>query len=390
MPLFRSSRAPLAFSAAFLLAACGGGGGGGPQQGALPVGVQTPIVKEVTIWDEYVGHFEAVNRVEVRPRVSGYLEVVHFEDGAVVKTGEPLFTIDRRPFEAALDAAEARVEAARTAQRLAAAELQRSKKLLDARAGSQEEYDQRLQAKQAADADLAAATAEARQASLDLEFTEVKSPIEGRVGRDLVNKGNLVSAGESLLTTVVSIDPIYFTFTGSERDYLRYIRLAKEGKRASSRVAPNPVRIKLEDDDDYAIEGTMSFVDNAISTTTGTIEAQAVVANEDGFLTPGMFGRMRLYGRDPFVATLIPDKLVQFDQNQQFVWLVGEENKAERRTIALGRLIDDGMRIVDDGLSEGDRVIASGFGALRPGAPVAPQDGPPPQNGGEPTKTAAN
>lgn len=370
------ARRAAAIFALIALSGCGGGGAGEQQGGALPVAVRAPEVREVTLWDDYVGRFEAVNSVQIRPRVSGYLEAVHFEDGALVEEGAPLFTIDRRPFEAALTGAEARAVSARTSQRLADAELARAKRLLEARAGSQEDLDRRLQAKQAADADVAAANAAVQQASLELEFTEIKSPIAGRASRDLVNKGNLVTAQSTLLTTVVSIDPIHFVFTGSERDYLNYSRLSKSGERQSSRDAPNPVRIKLDDQDDYAIEGVMNFVDNAINPTTATIEAQAVVPNPDGFLTPGMFGRLRLYGRDPFEAMLIPDTAVQFDQSRRFVWVVGDGNIAEMRPVSLGRLVNDGMRIVDEGLTPEDRLIVSGFAMLRPGAPVDPQPEP--------------
>lgn len=367
--------------AVFGLAACGRSGAPPQQRGPLPVAVQKPVVKEIQIWDEYVGRFEAVDRVEIRPRVSGYLEAVHFYDGDIVEEGELLFTIDPRPFKAALDGAKARAEAARTAQRLAVNELARAKRLLDAKAGSQEEYDRRLQAKQSADADVAAANAAVEAADLDLEFTAIKSPIAGRAGRDLINKGNLVSAQSSLLTTVVSIDPIHFVFTGSESDYLNYSRLAQRGARKSSRDEPNAVRIKLDDQDSYEIEGLVNFIDNSLSETTATIEAQAVVENKDGFLTPGMFGRLRLYGRDPYEATLIPDAAVQFDQSRQFVWVVGPENKAQMRPVTLGRVIDDNMRIVEAGLAADDRIITSGFAMLRPEAPVQPMEGPPPATG---------
>lgn len=365
-------------AAAFGAAACGRDDAANQQQGGLPVQVQKPVVREIEIWDEYVGRFEAVNRVEIRPRVSGYLEAVHFYDGDIVEEGELLFSIDPRPFKAALAGARARAEAARTGQRLAGSELARAKRLLDAKAGSQEEYDRRLQAKQSADAEVASAEAAAEEAALNLEFTEVKSPIAGRAGRDLINKGNLVTAQSSMLTTVVSINPIHFVFTGSESDYLNYSRLAQSGERKSSRDSPNAVRIKLDDQEDYEIEGLMNFVDNSLSATTGTIEAQAVVENPDGFLTPGMFGRMRLFGRDPYVATLIPDTAVQFDQSRQFVWVVGPQSTAQMRPVTLGRVIDGGMRIVDQGLKPDDRVIVSGFALLRPEAPVTPIDSPPP------------
>lgn len=367
------ARAALSGAAALFLAACGGENPGQRgQNGPTPVQTASPVRKEVTLWDEYVGRFQAVDRVEVRPRVSGYLEEVHFPDGAPVETGDLLFTIDRRPFEAALAGAKARLTAAETSQRLARAELARAEKLLDARAGSEEDYDRRLQAKQAADADVEAAKAAVQQAELDLEFTQIKSPIAGRASRDFVNRGNLVSAQETLLTSIVSMDPIHFVFTASERDYLNYLRLNESGARKSSRDVANPVRIKLEDQDEFKVDGRMNFVDNAINPTTGTIEGQAIVDNPDNFLTPGMFGRMRLFGRDPFEATLIPDRVVQFDQSRQFVWVVGDDDTAQMRPVELGRLVEDDMRIVEEGLAAEDQVIMSGFASLRPGAPVQP------------------
>lgn len=339
--------------------------------------VITPVTREVELWDEYVGRFEAIERVEVRPRVSGYLQQVHFQDGAIVAEGDLLFTIDPRPFKAALDQARARVDAARAAQKLAARELNRSETLLKQRAGSQEEYDQRRQAKSAADAELAAADAALRAAALDVEFTEVRAPITGRIGEDRVNRGNLVSAQETLLTTIVSQDPIHFEFAGSERDYLNYLRLDRSGERPSSHNAPNPVLIKLDDQDAFTIRGTMDFVDNAIDAGTGTIKGRAVIDNKDGILTPGMFGRLRLYAHDPYQALLVPDAVIQFDQSRQFVWVVGADGTAQMKPVKPGRLIDGAMRIIDEGLSQNDRVIASHFSSIKPGTPVVAQGGTP-------------
>ena len=354
------------------LAGCSGPGQQSNQGGALPVNVATPVVKEVTVWDEYIGRFEAVNRVEVRPRVSGYLQAVHFDDGSFVKAGDPLFTIDPRPFEAEVARAEAQLESARTGQRLADSELVRSQRLLEARAVSQEDYERRLQAKQEADASVASAEAALRQAQLNLEFTDIRASIDGRLSRDLINIGNLVTAQTSLLTTIVSMDPIHFVFTASEQDYLNYSRLARSGERESSREKRNPVLIKLEDQETYGIEGVMDFVDNAIDASTATIQGRAIVENEDGFLTPGMFGHLRLYGRDPFEAILVPDTAVQFDQSRQFVWTVGDENKAEMRPVRLGRLVEDQMRIVEEGIAPDDLIIVSNFLALQPGMPLSP------------------
>lgn len=357
-----------------LIAACGSGGdpaasgSGGP--GAMPVKVGSPQMRTVTLWDNYIGRFEATERVELRPRVSGYLENIHFKEGAYVAEGDLLFTIDQRPFEAALDQANANLAQVRTNARLAQAELARAKELFDARAGSQEEYERALQARDAARANSSGAEASVRQAELDLGYTRITAPISGRIGQRRIDKGNLVTAGQTLLTTIVSVDPIHFTFTGTEGDYLNYVRLDQAGDRTSSRDAPNPIRIKIEGEDDFTIDGRMDFVDNEIDSRTGTIVGRALVPNDAGILTPGMFGEARLYGRDPFDAMVVPDTIVQFDQARQFVWVIGEEGTATMRFVRLGRLLDDDMRIVDEGLILEDRLIVSGFTNLRPGMPV--------------------
>lgn len=362
----------LFFAAMLLVLGCNGQAQneGQGQQGAMPVTISAPDVREVELWDDYIGRFEAVERAELRPRVSGYLEAIHFEDGATVEEGTLLFTIDQRPFIATLDQANATYEQVRTNRQLAEAELNRAKQLLDARAGSREEYDRALQARDAARADLAGAEAAVRQAKLELGFTEIRAPISGRISQRRVDRGNLVSAGETVLTTIVAVDPIHFTFTGTEGDYLNYVRLDREGDRKSSRDAPNPVQIKIEGADGYDIEGKMDFVDNEIDASTGTIVGRALVPNPDGILTPGMFGEMRLYGRDPFEAILVPDAAIQFDQARQFVWVVDGEGKSAMRFVTLGRLVDDNMRIIDEGLDPDTRVITAGFTNLRPGTPV--------------------
>ncbi|MEL6366152.1 MAG: efflux RND transporter periplasmic adaptor subunit [Pseudomonadota bacterium] len=362
-------------AAALGLAACSGPSeGGGRQDGPVPAPVTTPETRTVTVWDEYIGRFEAVERVEIRPRVSGYLQEIHFADGAPVAAGDLLFTIDKREFQAALDGANARLESAKAQAEFAQLELTRAENLLSGPAGNRETYDRRTQELRSARADVAGAEAAVREAALNLEFTEVRAPIAGLVSSDRVNKGNLVTAGSTLLTTVVSTDPIHFVFTGSERDYLRYLRLDAEGDRQSSRYAPNPVRIRLEDQEEYAIEGSMNFVDNEINPNTGTIRGRAIVENDDGFLTPGLFGRMRLYGRAPFEALLVPDIAIQFDQSRRFVWVVNEENAATMRPVVIGRLLDDGMRIIEEGLTADDRVVVGSLLAMRPGAPVQPID----------------
>ena len=372
---------------ALVLAACSGGESAPSDEGepsALPAQITSPQAQTVTLWDDYVGRFEATERVEIRPRVSGYLDRVHFEPGRSVAEGDLLVTIDPRPFQAEIARIEAEIDQARSRQGLADSRTRRAKVLMDARAGSREEYEQTLAEQQSAASEIAAAQARLRAAKLDLEFTRIRAPMDGRIGEDLVNAGNLVTAGETLLTTVVSIDPIYFRFTGSEKDFLNYSRLSQRGERESSRDTPNPVRIKLADQDDYAITGEMAFLDNAIDRGTATITARAVVDNGDGFLTPGMFGQLRLYGRDPFEALLIPEKLVQYDQSRPFVWVLDTDNAAQKRFLTPGRAVEDGMIIVEDGVSESDRLVASNVMALQPGAAVQPL----PQDSGGTTDSA--
>ena len=343
----------------------------GPQPQAIRASVIPVKTERVTIWDEYIGRFEAVERVDLRPRVSGYLEDVHFNDGQTVEEGQLLFTIDPRPFRAAYARADADVKSAQTQIDLTAVELQRATTLLEARAGSQEEYDQALAAKRAAEAALDAAVASRRQASLDLGFTKVTSPIAGRVSDARLKRGNFVAGGETLLTTVVSVDPIHFSFTGSEQRFLNYLRLDRAGIRGSSIDTPNPVRIQLADQDDFPIEGEMSFLDNTIDPTTSTIRATAVVRNEDGFLTPGLFGRLQLFEQET-EAVIIPDAAIQFDQSRRFVWIVGEGSKAEQKTVELGRDLEGGRRQILSGLEPGEQVIVGNLFMLRPGVPVEP------------------
>jgi len=244
----QSLRAFYIATLAFLAISCGGGGAsdGQRQQGPRPVTVGAPEIRQVTLWDDYIGRFEAVEQVELRPQVSGYLKEAHFLDGAIVEEGDLLFTIDQRPFQARLDQARADLEQVRTSAKLAEAELERARQLRDASAGSQEELDRAIQTRDAANANLARAAAALRQSELDFEFTEVRAPISGRVGQRRVDRGNLVVASQTLLSTIVSVDPIHFAFTATEADYLRYVQLDREGRRESSREKANPVEIKIE------------------------------------------------------------------------------------------------------------------------------------------------
>lgn len=351
--------------------------GGAVQDGppAPNVTVANPTVKSITEWDEFSGRFTAIDDVEVRARVSGYLQEVAFEDGQIVKEGDLLFKIDPRPFEAELAAAKADLASAEAALTNARAENARGQRLLERSALSQEEADRRLRALRQAEAGAAAAKARVDQAALELEFTEVRAPITGRISDDFVSKGNLIVGGPqggTLLTTIVSLDPIYFEFTASEADYLKYRRLAEGGANAGLQDESGPVFVKLIDESEFAHEGELTFVDNQLDPSTGTMRGRATLENSDGTFSPGMFGRLKLAASGEYNALLIPDSAVQTDQSEKFVWVAGENNVAERRAVELGPVIKDG-RIVRSGLDLNDDVIINGAQFVAAGAPVAPQ-----------------
>lgn len=338
------------------------------------VTVATPTIKRIVDWDDYSGRFAAIDDVEIRARVSGYLTEIAFTDGEIVQAGDLLFRIDPRAFAAELAAAKATLARADAAFRYASAESERGQQLVHQRALSSEEGERRLREMQQAEADRNAARARVAQAELDLEFTEVRSPITGRVSDNFVSVGNLIvggAAGGTLLTTVVSLDPIYFEFTASEADYLKYRRLEQLGTRESGRDTQHPVRVKLMDEDTFAHSGHLTFVDNRLDQSTGTMRGRATLANPDGIFAPGMFGRLQLLGSGEYEAVMIPDTAVQTDQAQKFVWVATGDDIAERRAIELGPLLD-GERIVRKGLAEHDRVIVTGTQFVRDGAPVIP------------------
>ena len=344
------------------------------EQADQPVTVANPTLERIVEWDDYTGRFEAVDDVEVRARVSGYLTEVAFTSGEIVEAGELLFRIDPRPFAAELAAANAELDHATAAYRYAKSEAERGIQLVQQRALSQEEGDKREQAVLQAAADRAAAQARVTQAELDLEFTEVRAPITGRVSDNFVSVGNLIVGGAdggTLLTTQVSTDPIYFEFTASEADYLKYLRLAQQGSRVSGRYAQHPVRVKLMDEEDYQHEGQLTFVDNQLDRSTGTMRGRATLKNPDDLFSPGMFGRLQLLGSDKHDVVFIPDAAVQTDQTEKFVWVVNTDDIAERRAIELGPE-KDGQRIVRSGLVAEDRVIIGGTQFVREQMPVAP------------------
>ncbi len=360
--------------AAALLAACGGGNG--HQMPPPDVNVAAVVKKSVTEWDEYSGHVEAIDSAEIRPRVAGHLRGVHFKEGGLVEKGQLLFTIDSREYQAAADAAAADAARAEARVTLAREQLKRAEELIGERAISQGELDQARAEAQQAEADVLAARANAERAKLDLGFTYITAPFAGRAGEALVKPGNLVVPNQTVLTTLVSVDPVYVTFTGDERAYLRYQALARAGDRESSRDAANPVRVGLANEDGFPHEGKVDFVDNALDPASGTIRARAIVPNPDGVFTTGLFARVRLLGETKKDALLINEQAVLTDQDRRYVYVVGDKNAAERRDVKPGPRVE-GLLVVESGLKPGDRVIINGMRKVFfPGQPVNPHDVP--------------
>lgn len=361
--------------ALFALSGCGGDATATGQVPAPEVSVASALERDVTEWDEFTGRLEAVESVEVRPRVTGYIESVNFTEGSTVRKGDLLFVIDPRPYRAELSKAEAELARAVAGSELAASDAARSEKLVDIKAVSREEYDTRVNASREATANVAAARAAVDAAKLNLEFTRITSPITGRVGKAAITAGNLVTGGSNsaaVLTTVVSIDPIYVTFEGDEQIYLKYSELALRGERQSSRDVANPVQMGLANETDYPHQGSMTFVDNQVDPRTGTIRARASFDNKNGYLTPGLFARIKLLGHNSYKAVLVDDRAIGTDQSQKFVYVVDAENKVVYRPVTVGRL-QDGLRIVLKGLQPGETVIVNGLQRVRPGVVVAPE-----------------
>ncbi|HYL29496.1 MAG TPA: efflux RND transporter periplasmic adaptor subunit [Gemmatimonadales bacterium] len=331
--------------------------------------------REVTDWDEFTGRLEAVDQVEIRPRVTGYIERVAFAEGKEVRKGEVLFEIDPRPYQAELARAEAQLAEARTGAELAAREVARARRLVAVQAISREEYDSRVSAQAQGDASVQAAQAAVRTARLNLDWTRVRAPIAGRVSRAEVTAGNLVLAGPptaTLLTTVMSLDPVYVYFDADERTYLKYAGLARDGTRPSSRDARTPIYLGLIDEDgQFPHKGYVDFVDNTVNPETGTIRARAVFSNKDHAFTPGLFARLKLEGSGQYRATLVVDRAVGTDQDKKFVLVLKPDSTVDYRSVQLGRLVD-GLRVVTSGLKQGDEVVINGLQRVRPGMKVTP------------------
>ena len=348
------------------------------QQAAPPppaVTVAKPVQRTIIDQDEYVGRFVAVDSVEIRARVSGYLDKIHFKDGEIVKQGDLLFTIDRRPFQNMLDQVRANLAQAKANLAFTEADLQRAQSLVRERTITEQLFDQRTQANRTAQAQVTAQEAAVKQAELDLQFTELRAPITGRIGDRRVSPGNLVTGGitgmTTLLANIVSIDPIRFEFTFDEASFLRYERAAKLMSDAETGTI---VGLKLLDEKDFAHKGKMDFVDNVIDRSSGTIRGRAQFSNAKVLFTPGMFARVQVPGSPPYQALLVPDQAIGTDQGRKFVLVVTADNTATPKYVTLGNVMDGMLRVVKEGLTADDRVIVNGLMRARAGQKVTPQE----------------
>ena len=370
---------PMLIVLAGLLAGCGEKPA--PQAGAAapPVTVAQPVKRTVTDWDEFTGRFDAIEEVQVRARVGGFVTNVEFKDGDMVHAGDLLYIIDPRPFEAVAEQADGQLSDARAKVELAKRDLDRGLALVQTSAVSEQLVDQRRQALQAAKAAEMQAAGALKAAQLNIEFTHVIAPIGGRVSRHLVSVGNLVQGsegGSTLLTSIVSLDPIYIYFDMDEATYLKYNRLWFEGKRPSSRDNPNPVQVALTGETKPSHDGKVDFLDNRLDVSTGTLRGRAVIPNKDLSILPGQFGRVRLIASAPYDALLIPDNAIATDQSRKIVFVVKEDNTAEARPVILGPL-DEGLRVIREGLKADDRVVVDGLQRVRVGAKVSPHPAKP-------------
>lgn len=350
--------------------------GGGPSPPAVTVA--KPVKRTVFDYDEYVGRFTAINSVEVRARVSGYLDKVHFKDGQLVKQGDLLFTIDKRPFQNTLDQARANLDQAKSNLAFTESDYTRGQQLVRDKTITDQTFEQRAQAFRNAKASVSNNEAAVRQAELDMEFTELRAPVNGRIGDRRVSPGNLVTGGASgnttLLATIVSTDPIYFEFTFDEASYLRYQRLAEKGQDIASRNASVPVAIKLIDESDFDHKGRMDFVDNVIDRSTGTIRGRAVFSNPNEMFTPGMFARVRVPGSPPYEGLLVPDVAIGTEQARRFVVVIDDQDTARIKYVTLGQLTPDNFRVIKEGVGPDDRVVVEGLMQARPGTKVRPEE----------------
>src|SRR6266850_5648720 len=358
-----------------LLAASGCRKASAPSQGPLPVNVVTVVEKEVNEWDEFTGRLDPVESVEIRPRVSGYITEIHFEAGAIIKKGALLYVIDPRPYQADFDRAAAELERMQAQLKLAQIELDRAKELRAKNTIAASEFDQKAATYQGASAAARAAEAAKNSAALNLEFTQIKSPIDGRVSDAQITLGNLVQPGagpENVLTTVVSVDPIYAKMDADENAVLKYVKLSEQGKRVSARTAKIPAFIELGNETDFPHEGYIDFVDNRLDPGTGTVRARVVLKNwNPNFITPGLFVRVRVSGATPYRAALIADKVISSQQGLKYAFVVKPDNTLERRTLETGTMFE-GKRIVKRGLKDGEKVVSTRLQLIQAGMTVKP------------------
>ena len=335
------------------------------------VTVAKPVVRQIIEQDQYTGRFEAIDYVEVRARVTGYLEKINFVDGQTVKKGDVLFVIDRRPYKAALEQAQAALASAKARQSFSQTDLERAQTLSRSGNISEQVTDQRRQASQTAQADVDSAQAALNNAQLNYDFSEVKAPINGRISRRLVTEGNIVSADQTMLTTIVSLDPIYFSYTVDEKAFLKYQSSLGIGMGQTQQGKGVPILIALSGEPKPTRKGTLDFVDNRVDNATGTILLRATVPNADLFIKPGLFGIVSMPATKSFEGVMIPDEAVAANQDKRIVYLLGPDNAIQQRDVVLGPKVD-GYRVIQSGLKGDELVVVNGTSRVRPGAKVTP------------------
>ena len=368
------SRRPLSLFALGLALASAAGPARAQAPGQPPpsVTVSKPVVKEIVEQDQYTGRFDPIEFVEVRARVTGYLDKIQFQDGADVKKGDTLFLIDRRPYKAALEQAQAALTSAKARLSFSQTDLERAQVLAKGGNISEQVTDQRRQASQTAQADVDSAQAALRNAQLNYDFTEVKSPIDGRISRRLVTEGNIVITDQTMLTTIVSLDPVYFGFTVDEKSFLKYQGSIGIGMGQTQRGQGKPILIALTGEDKPTHKGTLDFVDNRVDNQTGTVLLRATVENPDKFIKPGLFGIVSMPATKPYKGILVPDDAIAANQDKRIVYTVGEGDKVQGVPVKLGPIVD-GYRVIAEGLKGDETVVINGIAKIRPGAQVKPE-----------------